>query len=342
MQKKLLVNIQFKNKVYIKNYDNINNKNFVWCCDLLILKNYEEFEKVLKKEYWNMDNSIMVIDTINSDNVDHFKYILQYIEIYDMEKVLLYCLFKGLFNISNYILSNNPKFNDYENYIEISIRTGSLKFYKMHRKKCKDLNYSILVCTIAKAGNLKYLKRFIKKCKYLTPYTLGGAVRYGNINILNYLVNNHKDLLENQIGVLFCAVIYGDKKNIEYILSMGYKFNENIGANYIDIAIYKNNFKILDWLLNKGCGFGLKTFSKAAGCGNLKIMKWLLKHKCKLYDDTLNSAITYGNLNNIKWLISNGCYIQKNALIFNTSINKKEIEDYLNNIDIIEIGKIKD
>ena len=328
MQKKLLVNIDFTKRVY----DNITNKNFVWCCDLLILKNYKEFEKILKREYLSMDNGIIVIDVVNSNDVEHFKYILDYVEIYDIERVLFYCLPKGLFNIVDYILNNNPEFDKYEKYIDESFMSNSLEFYNKYIKKCEDFNYGHHFRAIAKTGNINFVKKFINTYKYFEPEVLYEATKNGNIEVIKYLVEN-KDKLGPQEYVLYGAVLNGNIENIKYLLQKGYMFNEDIDGteSEFDEAIYKNNFEILDWLLEKGCKFGPETFSAAAVEGNLKIMKWLLKHGCKFNNRTFNKAIEYGNIKNLEWLVENGCKVTKNALHYNTSSNWKEVQAWGNN-----------
>ena len=119
-----LIEIQFECNNYKKVNTNMRNKDFMFCCDLLKLKEYKEFEKLVKDKYFIMDNSIMVIETIDSDNVEHFKYILDYIEIKNLEQVLKYCCRFGKFNIVDYLIDNNKDFNNYQRYCELSASKG--------------------------------------------------------------------------------------------------------------------------------------------------------------------------------------------------------------------------
>lgn len=67
--------------IYKSVYTNIKNLNFVKCGDMLKLEEYGEFEKQFKYDYFSMDNCVLVIDTIKSNNAEHFKYLLNYITI---------------------------------------------------------------------------------------------------------------------------------------------------------------------------------------------------------------------------------------------------------------------
>ena len=341
MQKKLLVNIDFNKRVYY----NITNKNFVWCCDLLILKNYKEFEKVLKREYLSMDNGTMIIDVVNSNDVEHLKYILDYVEIYDIERVLFYCLPKGFFNIVDYILNNNPEFDKYGKYIDKSFMSNSLEFYNKYIKKCKYFSYDRHFLNIVGTGNIKFVKKFISKLKYINnPNYIDNnilfiAVTNGNIEIIKYLIS--KNMTVCQYNVLYGAVLNGNIQNIEYLLLEGYKFHNDINNNRSEFgaAIYKDNFEILDWLLEKGCTFGPNTFDEAAEQGNLKIMKWLLQHECKFGGRTFYNAIEYGNIKILEWLVYNGCEIIKDGQKYNTSYNWKEVNTWCENNNMHNISQ---
>lgn len=314
MEEKKLVNIIFYDNEHKKSYEHIKNKKFVTCCDLLLLKEYDEFEKLLEKEYFYMDNGIIIIDTINLNNVGHFKYILKYIEIYNIKNILLYCLKKGLFKIANYILINNPKFDNYKQYVELSIYSGSLKFYDMYKLKYKIVPDWRFIQAFIEISNFDNVKIFIKKYKHIIPpfvYThiICCAVKNGNLENIKYIVQKYKPI--DNCYVLYDAVKTGIIKNIEYLLFVGYKFNK--GNSEFNAAIISNNYKILNWLFKKGCKFGQDTFEVAAEYGNIKIMEWLLEKGCKFNTMTFNMAIKYGDLDNIKWLITNGCEITKDA-----------------------------
>ena len=117
--KKQIINIYFEENNHWNWNNEIKNKNFMFCCDILLLKEYEEFEKIIKKEYWELDDSIIVIDTINTNDVEHFKYILEYIEIENIEEVLLYCCKNKKWNIVEYLINNNPDMTNYQKYCEV-------------------------------------------------------------------------------------------------------------------------------------------------------------------------------------------------------------------------------
>lgn len=95
---------------YIISTEDKTNKNFYFCCDLLKLKEYKEFEKKIKNEYWSLDNCLMVRETINSDDLDLFKYILKYINITNMGNIICYCRINNKINIYEYLYNLTPNY----------------------------------------------------------------------------------------------------------------------------------------------------------------------------------------------------------------------------------------
>lgn len=132
MQKHKIQSILFsKYHMYISINNNIKNKDFVFCCDLLKLKEYDEFEKKLKTKYWKYDNYLLIIETIDSNDLDHFKYILKFVEISDYENLLIYCLCNDLFNISDYIMTI-LHIKDYNKYLQYATKNGSMYYIKKY------------------------------------------------------------------------------------------------------------------------------------------------------------------------------------------------------------------
>jgi hypothetical protein len=87
----------------------------------------------------------------------------------------------------------------------------------------------------------------------------------------------------------------------------------NVGSHLIpkficDVAIEKNNLKILEWLYEKGFECSAWTFYTAVKEGNLDILKWLKEKNCPW--DKHNSCITsiiHGHFEIMEWLFDNGC-----------------------------------
>lgn len=219
--------IYFNKKVY----DNIKNLNFVKCCDMLKLlsgsdkidqsNDCKEFEKLLKKEYWTMDNCIMVMDVINTNSVELFKYILQYIKfnVEGLDSILIYCCCHRLFNIydyySRYVLNN---INDIP-YVVFSILGGSLKLFN----KCniKKLNLPEIINAACLNGNLDNIKYLLGHGCVLATDSFKNAVKSENIKSMEWLLKNG--------GIL-------------------------TGQEYIE-AIILNNFEVIKWLYNNNCPF---------------------------------------------------------------------------------------
>ena len=361
MQKKILVNIKFNKEYkcildyiwYTKTYNNIKNKNFVWCCDLLIIKNYKEFEKVLKKEYLSMDNGIIIIDAINLNDVDHFKYILEYVEIYNIENILLYCLTKGLFKIVDYILNNNPEFKDYGNYIELSLFSHSLKFYNKYKDKCEYLDYNTFLNIFAYIGDMKKIDWVVENLKYgkasssftfgaredkevwikNAPHVMYYAALNGNLENIKYLQNNIEKF-GNQEKELYGAVESNSIKILDYLLNRGYTFIYDVyGLSEFDVAINNDNFEILDYLLKKGCRFGSRTFELAIKNGNIKIINWLITNKCEIdiYAQKNIDSPNYVELINIFEL--NKIPIHNPTILLRNIINYETKQDIIPSIE---------
>ena len=215
-EKKVEVNIIFKEKVYIKINDNIKNLNFVKCCDLLILKEYEEFEKLIKKEYYTMDNCIMIIDVINSNDVDHFKYILKFIHFKNLHNILLYCFVKNHNNLIDYIMKNNPQFNSYVKYIELSINNTKYYFNKYINKIKFGESYPLLyIMTTLKIGDYDYGENILSK---LDMYCTDSIYERKSVIYMDFSMDNCTKIILDKKYIKIYDILKNSKKLCSYTI----------------------------------------------------------------------------------------------------------------------------
>lgn len=233
------------------------NKDFMFCCDLLKLKEYKEFEKKVKFKYFNLDNFRLVRETIDSNNVEHFKYILDYVNIQNMEEVLLYCCKHGFNNIVDYILDNNKQFNKYNLYMEYS-SMNSLYLVKKYRKIYKDINLNVRVInnTVA-TNNMENIKWLMENNYNFNFTTLNYAIGTNNLEIIKFVRKNNKNRCYTN-NIYSCGVSTGNITIMNWIYKQKSKPGEqgfDLIQNYraYESATEENNMEMLNWLYDHNC-----------------------------------------------------------------------------------------
>ena len=73
------------------------------------------------------------------------------------------------------------------------------------------------------------------------------------------------------------------------------------------MALRHKNFKMMEWLKDKGCLCNENTFSFTAHHENLEGMMWLKRNDCPWDEKTFAVAAREGNIEQIEWLRVNGC-----------------------------------
>lgn len=284
---------------YEKRFDNIKNLNFMKCCDLPILKEYEEFEKLIQPEYWKLDNCIIIIDTVKQNNVEHYIYIEQYVQIQNIEYLFHYCCSENLYNIVKYL---------YTNYI-------------IHFKINGNINLeSILLDASFKFGDYNIVKYILSKIN--NNIIRGWRERYASYKItydLFYKLYKHKNIK------LLLLVL--EKVKCPKIIDL-----------IIKDAI-KNNFSIpmIQSLYNVGYRFtsemyGYHSYSEineAIYVKNIDMVKWLIAHKCKI-QDSIAFAIRYDHYNIVKLLVNNGGYVSAKSTNILLQYKNYSLLQYLN------------
>ena len=173
--------------------DAVLDNNFIFCCDLLKLEEYKEFDKKVKKEYFTLYNSYLIIDTITNNHVESFKHLLKSIKIKNIDEVLLYCCGTTYNNITDYILKYNADLLDYKKYIDINIKSGSIYLIKKFNNVKLNNNWLILLAKKGKLSDVKWLSKKIK----LSDKIFEVAIENNNTEVINWLREKYKTLHNN-------------------------------------------------------------------------------------------------------------------------------------------------
>ena len=113
------------------------------------------------------------------------------------------------------------------------------------------------------------------------------------------------------------------------LLFSGVNFNKCIVK-----ALQHGNFKMLEWLKEKGCICNENTFTSATAFGNIDGMMWLRVNECPWDERPFIEAAALGNLKVLDWLKINECpmpdtIISKNALEMTQSYDGSKTTDIL-------------
>lgn len=328
--KKRFVAIKFENIgiKYIKLNKHIKNKKFIFCCDLLLLQEYEEFEKKIKEDYWYMDNCLMIMEVIAKNNVEHFKYILRYIIITNLEQLLCYCCENGKFNIVEYLIVNNKNFNSYQQYCNFSANSG-LYLIKKYYDVIK-LNKDMFI-RIAAGGTLEDVK-------WMRGYRKINKYNKQNIKVVQWKLDPTAQVCKWDSSTCMVAAISNNFDKVKWM--KGYRKNNN-GIWKLDRSVKKCPWNEITFLMavatisiknleqlrkhNRSLS-KLATTSSNTVIG-FDLMRWMRGYRkinnswvfcqnapiCPWDKKSLELTVSYGSLDPIKWLLG---YRQNNKYIW--------------------------
>lgn len=268
------------NGKYIIKNNNGKNKDFMFCCDLLKLKEYDEFEKKIKNIFWNMDNCYIIMDCIKDNNTKHFKYISKFINIANPEQLLIYCCKNNYINIV-YILIDTYDLKHIQLYVEQSMLGGSIKMFNKYldmMKLSKELfNNTIISGNI---DNLKILEKLHKKkgslLNYKYPYDndiVEVAIKSENIKMITLFLNKNF-LLDTKI--FLSAITTDNPKILDFVYSYEEKL-DLVDNTCMTHAIKNKKYNSIKWLLNKNIDYQVGTIEIAAINKDFIFMKQLIK-----------------------------------------------------------------
>ena len=327
---------------HIPQYYNIKNKEFVFCCDLLImmsdsnkadrLDSYKEFKKLMKPKYWTMDNCIMIIDVANTNNVELFKYILQYIKFkndYQINAICFYCCQRGLFDIVEYVRDNLIDELDLFYCAVYSMLSNSMEFYNKYKNiiiknkyqfvyenyhnpvEWSDMHLILYACL---NGNLSNVKLLAQDGFMIHRNSMEYAATSGNLELMKWL-------LENGCKIYYTEFLQTLKlkknrfRNLKWLCENSYQINDEVREYIVEVGtieIFKyflkkfpDKFKPTEYEYDCFANW----YARAASTGNIGMLRYLWGKKYrfeKTSDKTvLESALNSNDTKTIKWVLTN-------------------------------------
>ena len=148
-------------------------------------------------------------------------------------------------------------------------------------------------------GDKEILEHYSNKNKGFDPYTMANAIKYGDINILNWLSERKCEWYDKDC----CKELA--RKNINLIVwakNKKYPFSETM----LDYALQASNIHILNWMFDRG-DWVMRDIIPClvSGTGNTKSMNWVKKRGGVFHKGCYDWASEYGQLDAIKWLKRN-------------------------------------
>lgn len=330
---------------YVKRIKHIRNKEFMFCCDLLKLKEYEEFDGKVKKEYWTYDNCYMVMDALKMNDINHIKFIMKYIKtdlIYYNSSVICctlldYCIKNCSFDVTRYLVEQyNLKYTYNINIMSNIVVQYSDQLFKVKKLSIDNINNIPSLYYYAALNNdLDFMKKLFRLNYRHTDLILLGAAISGNLEIIKWVyangfenrspINMKKGYIDRnerrvQADFQYELMRNGHIKCFKYILNRGYA--PNVFAIYG--AAENGNIENIHWLLDWNKIGNVRNFTLSINRRteiysmyeyflvygimsiNIKTIKWILQ--CPLQAVTVRSfelALDLGNVKIITLLAEN-------------------------------------
>lgn len=300
---KVKINIRLtidNNYVVVQNY--LKDKDFVFCCDLLKLKEYEEFKKRIKNKYYVYDNFSLVMETINANDAEHFKYIETYIKLEYINDITLYCYMNNLNNIADYLLLQCKNF-DYENCAYLSGLNGYIYFIIKYNN---HLNFN----------------------KYDVNNKMPWVMQYGTLKEIQFMQKK---------GIKFCYNVYAMSTVTIDKLAWLHKNNLQLRKDSTKIIIQTNNVIILKYLLKHKYKITRDMFLEAIKFSSLEIVKLVYDNlEVKKFASHFKKCIQYysiqrGNIQILEFLHEKKIKFSNDSMN-NIKANKKNVLLFLKNI----------
>ena len=307
---KVNVKIQFDKNDYVIQNNHMRNLNFVKCCDVLKLHEYEEFNKLLQSKYWNFDNCIMVMETINDNNLEHFKYILKYIEIENIEDVILYCCKYGKLIIFDFLIIGTDIKHNIQKYCDMSLY-NSTKMVEKYKEIIKITD--VMIHNAVVSNTLKLIQWLYKNGGDLKLIIKKSLKYVCSINILQWLFD---------ISVISDNIDFWDGHDIDMAF---YEENNPRVNKYIKWIL--SNSKVRKMLISYYNDFDIE--SMLLESNNITMYRWAIENKYLISEDVTGYIydilfnFTRGCASyrvndevyaNMDWIISIGCnFINEDA-----------------------------
>lgn len=118
--------------------------------------------------------------------------------------------------------------------------------------------------------------------------------------------------------------MYNVVKSIRMIKWASSHKNFKFKSNSLQLAIRRNNLKVVKYLSNNGCKFNRYCYREAINNPDFEILKWMKKHKIEMSRDACAAASGNGYLKLLKWFREHGCpwdYCTVNSAAYSGNIN---------------------
>lgn len=332
------------------------DKDYIFCCDLLLLaaesaeidklNYYNEFEKKIDIKYWKRNNYLMFIENIKLNNLDHFKYMLNFVTIQTKIKpILLYCYKYNLYNISKYILVHNPynpKLLNYNTYALLS-SFHSIEILKKYTNKIfKNIYFLYNVLESRNLENIKWIldQQWIKDD---TQYSYGKLMYYimdneicsAKLVFITNIIQLHSEFKNNIYKILKLCIKYNRIELLQFCLKVQTTriIILKYGILWNLVRSFKKDLQLIKILIDNNlytkhsyidCAFYNNNINNNNGKQFVQLIQMLpLNYTTK----TMNMAIQYNNINIIKYLFKNNCrYVYNKKILKNSS---DEIKKYI-------------
>ena len=168
------------------------------------------------------------------------------------------------------------------------------------------------------AENLHFLLGYMStkvpsflKCNERYAKAAGFTIMLPKLHRLGFKLT--KDIFE-------LAVKKNDTRILEWLKKSDCPWDEYTFA----AAAEHGSIDVLRWLLENGCPWNRYTFTKAAKAGNIDTLMWLAENKFTWNKQAFANAVSHGELKVLKWLKENGCPWDEYA--FSNAVRSGNIE----------------
>ena len=269
-------------------------------------------------------------------------------------------------DIVNYLINNDAKVNNDTLYHSISYFPNNYELLNKLIKKGAKPNNSALDYAIETKNmdifNLIY--NMIDKNEFeISLFTLGKAVKHGNIEVINKIVDLGGEFTPFDQDILNTAIDRRDNDIIKKTIELGAKPNRhtiikpikdnndeivklliyefgNPTSDTLNVAIEERDYELIDKLFKLNVDHNIKNSIEIMKTRNLNVIKKYLEKDVEVNSVILNFAIVYNDTDLVKRVIELGADIGHNTfkLVRKSSQEIKEIISKLSGVSILDFS----
>ncbi len=176
----------------------------------------------------------------------------------------------------------------------------------------------------ASAGNLAWFKQIIAKSWVPDQDTLKAAIRSGDLDLVEYLIENLSDLLTMPtvlVSLLFIAASFGHLNIFEKLVSENRWQQISIEARQeiLKLAMNSRNAALVSLILSLGVNYNQMLLLEAAAQGHVQVMNSIMSgevkpDEIKFNREVLNCAARSGSLDAVELVRSHGIDFDQETL----------------------------